>query len=49
MKNDSSFVDPIFMNFENLYHEKNAPAFFKIKEAKEFRIENSDGKNIPGP
>ena len=32
-----------------LYYEKNTPAFFKIKKATEFRIENSNGKNIPGP
>lgn len=32
-----------------LYYEKNTPTFFKIKKATEVRIENSDGKNIPGP
>jgi hypothetical protein len=32
-----------------LYYEKNAPTFFKIKEATEFRNKNSDGKNISGP
>ena len=29
-----------------LYYEKDAPTFYKIKKTAEFRIKNSDGKNI---